>query len=135
MKENDFQLHAFCDASNSAFCCVVYLRFVGYNKTVVKFLMGKSSGVLISQSGWVISRKELEAARMCSELMLQAEKALERFNCNNFFWTDSRLVLGWITNPDLNLSRFVKRRVDKILRVAPNDGWNYVSTEENPADV
>ena len=46
-----------------------------------------------------------------------------------------RVVLGWITNSDLNLSRFVKRQVDKILRVAPNDVWNYVSTEENPADV
>ena len=44
-------------------------------------------------------------------------------------------MLGWITNPDLNLSHFVKRRVDKILRVAPNDVWSYVSTEENPADV
>ena len=44
-------------------------------------------------------------------------------------------MLGWITNPDLNLSRFAKRRVDKILRVAPNDVWNYVSTEENPAHV
>ena len=135
LKESDFQLHAFCDASNSAFCCVVYLKCVGYNKTVVKFLMGKSRVVLTSQSGLVISRKELEAARMSSELMLQAEKALERFNCNKFFWTDSRVVLGWITNPDLNLSRFVKRRVDKILRVAPNDVLNYVSTEENPADV
>ena len=121
LNENDFQLHGFCDASNSAFCCVVYLKCVDYDKTVVKFLMGKSRVVLTSQSGWVISRKELEAARMSSELMLQAEKALERFKCNKFFWTDSRVVLGWITNPDLNLSRFVKRRVDKILRVAPSN--------------
>ena len=85
LNENDFQLYAFCNASNSAFCCVVYLKCVGYNKTVVKFLMGKSRVVLTSQSGWVISRKELEAARMSSELMLQAEKALDRFNCNKFF--------------------------------------------------
>ena len=97
--------------------------------------MGKCRVVLTSQSGWVISRKELEAARMCSELMLQAEKALERFKCNKFFWMDSRVVLGWITNPDLNLSCFVKRRVNKILRVASNDAWSYVSTKENPAEV
>ena len=111
LKENNFQLYAFCDASN----CVVYLKCVDYNKTVVKFLMGKSRVVLTSQSGWVISRRELEAARMSSKLMLQAEKALKRFNCNKLFYTDSRVVLGWITDPDLNLSRFVKRRVDKIL--------------------
>ena len=64
LNENDFQLHTFCDASNSAFCCVVYLKSVGYNKTVVKFLMGKSRVVLTNQSGWVISRKKLEAARV-----------------------------------------------------------------------
>ena len=44
-------------------------------------------------------------------------------------------MLGWITNPDLNLSRLVKRRIDKILRVAPSNVWSYVSMEENPADV
>ena len=33
------------------------------------------------------------------------------------------------------LFSLIKRQVDKILRVAPNDVWNYVSTEENPADV
>ena len=27
------------------------------------------------------------------------------------------MVLGWITNPELNLVRFVKRRVDGILHV------------------
>ena len=114
---------------------VFKISWLQYNKAVVKFLMGKSRVVLTCQSGWVISRNELEAAGMSSELMLQAEKALDRFNCNKFFWTDSRVLLGRITNPDLNLTRFVKRRVDKILRVASSDVWNYVSTEENPTDV
>ena len=67
LNENDFQLHAFCDASNSAFCCVVYLKRVGYNKAVLKFLMGKCRVVITNQSGWVICRKELEAAKMSSE--------------------------------------------------------------------
>ena len=48
---------------------------------------------------------------------------------------DSRLVLGWITIPDLSLSRLSKSRVDKILLVAPSDEQNYVNTAENPADV
>ena len=135
LNENDFQLHAFCDASNSAFCYIVYLKCVGCNKAVVKFLMSKCRVVLTSQSGWVISCKKLEAARMCSELMLQAEKALEHFKCNKFFRMESRVVLRWITNPDLNLSHFVKHHVDKILQVASNDVWSYVSTEKNHTDV
>jgi len=33
------------------------------------------------------------------------------------------------------LARFIKRRVDKTLFVAPSHSWNYVNNTENPADV
>ena len=67
--------------------------------------------------------------------MLQVENALCHLNCSKHFWTDSKVVLGWITNSELNLSRFVKRRIDKILCVAPSSAWKYVKTSENPADI
>ena len=51
------------------------------------------------------------------------------------FWTDSQVLRGWITNPELNLARFVKRRVDKILRVSPSAAWKYIHTSHIPADV
>jgi len=35
----------------------------------------------------------------------------------------------------LQLARFVKRRIDKILAVASPDAWNYVRTSVNPADM
>ena len=60
----DYQLHGFCDASNSAFCCVVYLRRLADGKPVVNFILGKSKLVLTHQANWVISRKELEAAKL-----------------------------------------------------------------------
>ena len=41
----------------------------------------------------------------------------------------------WITNPDLHFTKFVKRRVDKILLVSSSDTWRYVGTSLNPADV
>ena len=37
--------------------------------------------------------------------------------CSVYLWTDWQLVFKWITNLDLHLMRFVKRRVDKILRM------------------
>ena len=67
--------------------------------------------------------------------MLLALEALRHLNCSIHFWTDSQVVLKWITNPDLHLARFVKRRVDKILHVTSPDAWKYISTSENPADV
>ena len=83
----------------------------------------------------MISRKELEAAVMCSELMKSVLESLQHLGCNLYFWTDSQVVLRWIIDPDLNLPRFVKLRIDKMHSVASAEIWNYVNTSSNPADV
>ena len=130
-----YQLHGFCDASNSAMSAVIYLRRVVEGEAQVSFLMAKCRLVLSNQLNWVISRKELEAAKICSESMLLAARALHHLPLTIHFWTDSQVVLKWIINPDLHLARFVKRRVDKILMVASPEAWRYVHTSTNPADV
>lgn len=130
-----YQLHGFCDASNCAMSCVVYLRRIANDKSDVSFLLGKSRLVLTNQTNWVISRKELEAAKICSELMLLVSNALHSLQHTIHFWSDSQVVLKWIVNPDLHLARFVKRRIDKILLVSTPEDWNYVHTSANPADV
>ena len=131
----NYQLHGFCDASNKAFSGVVYLRRIVNGHVSLSFILGKSRVVLQHQSNWVISRKELEAAKLCSELMLVARKALRNLSCCVKFWTDSQVVHKWITNPELRVAGFVKRRVDKILLASSPDAWGYVSTALNPADA
>ena len=130
-----YQLHGFCDASDSAFLRVVYLRGVHDGRSHVNFVIGKSKVVLTHQKGWVIARKELEAAELLGRLMHSTSKAIQNLNCTAHYWTDSQVVLKWIVNPDLSLARFVKRRVDKIYLIAPPSSWNYVNTLLNPADV
>ena len=120
---------------DSAFSCAIYLRVVSPGKAQVSFVIGKSKLVLTHQKGWVISRKELEAAKMLSELMLHTSKVLHDLNCKIFCWTDSQVVLKWIVNPNLSLARFVKRRVDRILLVVSASCWRYVNTILNLADV
>ena len=68
-----FHLHGFCDAGNLAFCCVVYSRCIFDDRVKVKFILGKSRLVLTHQNNWVISRKELQSAKMCAEVMLLAQ--------------------------------------------------------------
>ena len=131
----NYQLHGFCDASNKAFSGVVYLRRIVNGHVSLSFILGKSRVVLQHQSNWVISRKELEAAKLCSELMLVARKALRNLSCCFKFWTDSQVVHKWITNPELRVAGFVKRRVDKIFLASSPDAWGYVSTALNPADA
>ena len=129
-----YQLHGFCNASNVAFCCVVYLRRVVNGESQVAFVFGKSRLVLTHQANWVLALKELEAAKLSCELTSQAAVALSHLNCSVHLWTDSQVTLKWITNLDLHLVRFVKRRVDKILAFFAPDA-RYVNTSANPADV
>ena len=130
-----YQLHGFSDASNDALACVVYLRRLIGRRSNVAFVHGKSKLVLLSQTNWTISRKELEAARLCSELVFAVSKSLQHLSCSFHLWTDSQVALKWIVNPDLHLPRFVKRRVDKIHLMTSACDWNYVQGSLNPADV
>ena len=94
-------------AEFNALSCFVYLRRIVNGKAAVSFVFGKSRVVLCHQSNWIISLKELEAAKMCSELMLHALAAFKDLSCEVKFWTDSQVVHKWIVNPDLHLSKFV----------------------------
>ena len=47
-----YQLHGFCNASNSAMSCVIYLRRIVNGASQVSFLLGKSRLELSNQSIW-----------------------------------------------------------------------------------
>ena len=113
----------------------MYLRCLAEGKPIINFVLGKSKLVLTHQINWVISRKELETAKLCCALTLLAKQALRDRDYTLHFGTDSQVVLGWITNPELNLARFVKRRMDKILHMSSSAAWKYIHTSQNPADV
>ena len=91
------------------------------------FVQGEAKVVLVNQTDWVISRKDLEAAEMCSKLMQDVSKSLQHLECSFLFCSDSKIVLRWIINPDLHLPRFVKRRVDRILLVASAGALSHVN--------
>ena len=130
-----YQLHGFCDASNQALSCVVYLRRIINGRSCVAFVQGKAKVVWVNQTNWVILRKELKAAEMCSKLKKDVSKSLKHLGCSLHFWSNSQGVLKWIINPDIHLLRFVKRRVDRILLVASAHAWSCVNTSINPAGV
>ena len=51
-----------------------------------------------------------------------------------FFYSDSRVVLGYIQNKTCRFYTYVSNRVDKILRLTKPEQWLYVNTADNPAD-
>lgn len=50
-------------------------------------------------------------------------------------YTDSRVVLGYINNEHRRFYVYVGNRVDIIRHSTTADQWNYVSSEDNPADI
>ncbi|KAJ8335408.1 hypothetical protein SKAU_G00387500 [Synaphobranchus kaupii] len=50
------------------------------------------------------------------------------------FYTDSRIVLGYIHNSSKRFYVYVSNRVTRIRRSTHPDQWSYVPTDQNPAD-
>ncbi|KAF0766842.1 Integrase catalytic domain-containing protein, partial [Aphis craccivora] len=49
-------------------------------------------------------------------------------------WTDSSIVLSWLTTPHSSFKIFVTNRLAKIAELIPNCHWPHVASESNPAD-
>lgn len=50
------------------------------------------------------------------------------------FWTDSRVVLGYIANSVRHFHVFVANHVEEIQDKSAARQWRYVDTKSNPAD-
>ena len=51
-----------------------------------------------------------------------------------WFWTDSKVVLSYIKNDARRLKTFVANRIKQIRENTELQQWQYVPTRENPAD-
>ena len=51
-----------------------------------------------------------------------------------YFWTDSKVVLGYISNESRRFHVFVANRVQEIQNSTSVEQWNHVESKQNPAD-
>ena len=51
------------------------------------------------------------------------------------FYTDSKVVLGYIYNETRRFYVYVSNRVERIRKSTRPEQWHYVLTTQNPADV
>ena len=51
------------------------------------------------------------------------------------FYTDSKVVLGYIQNESRRFYVYVANRVQTIRKISSPKQWKYVDTSENPADL
>lgn len=125
-------LHIFCDASEKAVSACAYLRGVTSEKISVGFVFGKCK--VAPKSGHTIPRLELCAAVLAVELGEMLSRELDLPLEDIKYYSDSKVVLGYLSNERRRFYVYVCNRVSRIRKSSSPHQWNYVATEENPAD-
>lgn len=132
-KISSTQLHHFADASEIGYGAVSYLRLV--DESGVKhcvLLMGKSRVAPLKLL--TIPRLELSAATLAVKLHKFISNELELPIHNTKFWTDSTIVIQYIRNESRRFQTFTANRLAIIHDISSHNQWNYVPSENNPAD-
>ena len=128
------ELHHFSDASTQGYGQCSYIRFVNdQNEVHCTLLCGKSRVAPLKQI--TIPRAELQAAVLSAQMAYKLKAELRLELTKEVFWTDSKIVLGYIHNDARRFHVYVANRVQKIRDLSQPDQWNYVSSNENPADL
>ena len=81
-----------------------------------------------------IPRLELTAAVTSVRISDQLRRELQFENTEEIFWTDSKVVLGYIANESRSFHVYVANRVQEIQDKTSPKQWRYVETRSNPAD-
>ena len=128
------EMHIFADASKEAIAAVAYLKVYDTNNSSrVCFLLGKSK--VAPLHGHTIPRLELCAAVMATEIFECVSENLNIIPNSVQFYTDSKVVLGYINNEKRRFYIYVSNRVDRIRRLSCPSQWKYVPSDSNPADL
>lgn len=129
----NIELHGFADASNLAYCGVVYSRTIlSDNSIIIRIISGKTKVSPLK----TISIPKLE---LCGCLLLStlATKIKASFHLNSIdvhLYSDSTVALAWITSHPNHWNTFVANRVTDIQQITNVKSWHHVPTDQNPAD-
>lgn len=130
----EVEVFIFSDASETAIAAVAYARVTqNAENSHVGFILGKSK--LAPQKGHTIPRLELCSAVLAVELGEIISDQLGILSGDIKYFTDSKVVLGYIRNETRRFYTYVSNRVHQIRRLSVPSQWNYVPTDLNPADL
>jgi hypothetical protein len=124
------EVHIFSDASKEAIAAVAYLKLYHGDSVNISFLFGKAK--VAPAHGNTIPRLELCAAALAAEISDTIRDQLEIDPDNFFYYTDSRVILGYLTNETRRFKIYVGNRVSRIRSSCSPTQWHHVSTNDNP---
>lgn len=127
------ELNVFSDASTKAIAAVAYLTVTEENgNSHTGFIMGKAK--LSPRPEHSVPRLELCAAVLAVELADLIVSEIDLHIDATTFYTDSKVVLGYICNETRRFYVYVNNRVIRIRRSSHPQQWRYIPTDQNPAD-
>ena len=127
------EVHHFSDASSVGYGQCSYLRQVDLEgKTHCYLVMSKARVAPIKPQ--TIPGLELAAAVTSARISALLRRELN-IEYTEHFWTDSKIMLGYIANESKRFHVFVANRIREIRDHSHPSQWHYVPTEANPADL
>ena len=126
------QLHLFCDASEIAYGAVAYFRTVTCGHVNVSFIVSKTR--LAPIKTLTIPRLELQAAVVATRLKSKILEEIDFEVDETHFWSDSKIVLHYLSNTQRRFSTFVSHRVAEIVSNSDVREWHHISGAMNVAD-
>lgn len=128
-----YELHHFADASVTGYGQCSYLRTVTSNGDVnCALIMGKAR--VAPTKVTTVPRLELSAAVVAARTSVMLRNELEISDLKERFWTDSKVVIGYVNNDAKRFHVFVANRIQRIKSLTDPQQWHYVQSEHNPAD-
>ena len=129
--------HGFSDASTLAYGTCVDIKSVSKAGNIkISFVASKSRLVPLKKK-LSTPRLELLGNFILAKLINVVYNALlqEVIIRSHYCWSDSMTSLAWIVARHKEFKLIVENRVIVIRNLIPIDGWHYVSTKENVADI
>ena len=128
------ELHVFCDASAEAIGLVTYLKQTNSEGNVsVSLVFGPSK--VARRAATFIPRLELCAAVEAARIAHRVAKEFDQVITNTVYFSDSRIVLGYLSNAKRAFPRYVTSRVTLALRYTEPSQRRYIPSGKNPADT
>ncbi|XP_040164679.1 uncharacterized protein LOC120901040 [Anopheles arabiensis] len=123
-RATNLQMHCFCDASEKAYGAAIYLRSTNTDGRVTTNLITAKSKVAPLADSPLLLAHSYE--KVSDALKLQAE---------TMFWSDSTIVLHWLSATPSRWKTFIANRVSGIQHITHGKEWRHVPGTDNPADI
>ena len=133
--ESQVEFHGFCDASERAYCAVVFLRVHNPNPdhTYSYILVARTKVAPVKVVS--VPRLELCGAVLLARLLKCTREELSLHNARTVVWTDSTVVHARTRSHASRWKTFVAHRVAEIQNLLPDVHWRHIRTQDNPADL